>query len=189
MRLTSDVTFSRRWGFPGALMAFSMLLAGCSTTGHPVAKPEPDLTELVSAAAHEMVTHNPDLPRYTPMIAATFVNIDNLGQSSTFGRMASELMASALAKEGVQVREVKMRDSIFIEENVGELILSRQAQRISSQYNARSILLGTYAQGQDYLYVSTRIVRSGDAMVLGSADFRLSLNNDTRSLLENQSGW
>lgn len=166
--------------------------AGCSTMGNSSTKkpvPEPDLSELAHNAAQQMIASNPDLTRYSPMIAATFVSIDNLSQSSTFGRISSEIMASALAQQGMQVREVKMRDSMFIEESVGELILSRQVQRLSAQHNARSILMGTYAQGQDYLYVSTRVVRSGDAMVLGSADFRVKLDNNMRSLLEGQGGW
>ncbi|PCF94190.1 FlgO family outer membrane protein [Vreelandella nigrificans] len=167
------------------------MLVGCSTLGNTNQPntPEPDLSELAHTAASQMVSNNPDLTRHSPMIAATFVSIDNLSQSSTFGRISSELMASALAREGMQVREVKMRDSMFIEENVGELILSRQVQRLSAQHNARSILMGTYAQGQDYIYVSARVVRAGDAMVLSSADFRLPLNNNTRSLLEGQGGW
>lgn len=169
-----------------------LLLAGCSALGNAnntAPEPEPDLSELVHAAAEQMVASNPEIKRYSPMIAATFVSIDNLSQSSTLGRISSELMASALARQGMQVREVKMRDSMFIEESVGELILSRQVQRLTAQHNARSILMGTYAQGQDYVYVSTRVVRAGDAMVLGSADFRLPLNNNTRSLLEGQGGW
>lgn len=169
-----------------------LLLAGCSAMGNAnntAAEPEPDLSELVHAAAEQMMANNPDLTRYSPMIAATFVSIDNLSQSSTLGRISSEIMASALSRQGMQVREVKMRDSMFIEESVGELILSRQVQRLSAQHNARSILMGTYAQGQDYIYVSARVVRAGDAMVLGSADFRLPLNNNTRSLLEGQGGW
>ncbi|NVF13672.1 FlgO family outer membrane protein [Vreelandella maris] len=176
-----------------ALMSIALLLlAGCSTLGNannPPAEPEPDLSELVHAAAEQMIASNPELTRYSPMIAATFVSIDNLSQSSTLGRISSEIMASALSRQGMEVREVKMRDSMFIEESVGELILSRQVQRLSAQHNARSILMGTYAQGQDYVYVSARVVRAGDAMVLGSADFRLPLNNNTRSLLEGQGGW
>ncbi|MCA8866775.1 hypothetical protein FQS61_21680 [Halomonas sp. SBBP1] len=175
-----------------AVMMALLLLAGCSTLGNAnnrSAEPEPDLSELVHAAAEQMVASNPELTRYSPMIAATFVSIDNLSQSSTLGRMSSEIMASALSRQGMQVREVKMRDSMFIEESVGELILSRQVQRLTAQHNARSILMGTYAQGQDYVYVSARVVRAGDAMVLGSADFRLPLNNNTRSLLEGQGGW
>lgn len=179
---------------PLMVAAITLLLAGCGTLGFggsesPPAPREPDLSELAHTAARQIVANNPDITRYSPMIAATFVSIDNLSQSSTFGRISSELMASALAREGMQVREVKMRDSLFIEESVGELILSRQVQRLSAQHDARSILMGTYAQGQDYLYVSARVVRAGDAMVLGSADFKLPLNNNTRSLLEGQGGW
>ncbi|MEA2120572.1 FlgO family outer membrane protein [Halovibrio sp. HP20-59] len=169
-----------------------LLLTGCSALGNAnnmAAEPELDLSELVHAAAEQMIASNPELTRYSPMIAATFVSIDNLSQSSTLGRISSEIMASALSRQGMQVREVKMRDSMFIEESVGELILSRQVQRLSAQHNARSILMGTYAQGQDYIYVSARVVRASDAMVLGSADFRLPLNNNTRSLLEGQGGW
>lgn len=169
-----------------------VLMAGCGALGsanNTRAEPEPDLSELVHAAAEQMIASNPELTRYSPMIAATFVSIDNLSQSSTLGRISSEIMASALSRQGMEVREVKMRDSMFIEESVGELILSRQVQRLSAQHNARSILMGTYAQGQDFVYVSARVVRAGDAMVLGSADFRLPLNNNTRSLLEGQGGW
>ncbi|WP_172116152.1 FlgO family outer membrane protein [Halomonas hibernica] len=170
----------------GLLLLF---IAGCATNSANTRPPEPDLSELAHKAAQQMVAGNPDITRYNPMIAATFVNIDNLTQSSTFGRISSEIMASALVQQGMQVREVKMRHSMFIEEKVGELILSREVQSLSSQYNARSILMGTYAQGQDYLYVSTRVVRSSDAMVLGSADFQVKLDNNMRSLLEGQGGW
>lgn len=102
-----------------AVMMALLLLAGCSTLGNAnnrSAEPEPDLSELVHAAAEQMVASNPELTRYSPMIAATFVSIDNLSQSSTLGRMSSEIMASALSRQGMQVREVKMRDSMFIEE-------------------------------------------------------------------------
>ncbi|WP_346799102.1 FlgO family outer membrane protein [Halomonas sp. Bachu 37] len=199
MFLGHHACFSRR--FPafrrglrllaGALVVLS--LTGCEAIGNRnnnvnQVEPQPDLPELVQAAAERMIANNPDITRHSPMIAATFVSIDNLTRSSTLGRISSELMASALANHGMQVREVKMRDSMFIEEEVGELILSRQVQRLSAQHGARSILMGTYAEGQDYVYISTRVVRSGDAMVLGTAEFKLPLNNNTRSLLGG-GGW
>lgn len=185
--LTRPLT-ATRWLATGFL---ALSLAGCSVLGDSPqqAEPAPDLSELAHTAAEQMVAGNPDMTRYSPMIAATFVSIDDLSQSSTLGRISSEIMASALGRQGMQVREVKMRDSLFIEENVGELILSRTVQRLSAQHDARSILMGTYAQGQDYVYISARVVRSSDAMVLGSADFKLALNNNTRSLLEGQGGW
>lgn len=175
----------------GILLAFmTVILSACSLldTGSSAPPPQPDLSELAHHAAEKIVSGNPDITNYSPMIASTFVDIDNLSQSSTFGRISSEIMASALARYGMQVREIKMRDSMFIEESVGELILSRQVQRLSAQHDARSILMGTYAQGQDYIYVSARVVSTGNAMVLGTADFRLPLDNNTRSLLDD-GGW
>ncbi|WP_159437927.1 FlgO family outer membrane protein [Vreelandella massiliensis] len=173
-----------------AVGCLTLLLNACAALNQNSAddEPAPDLSELAHQAAERIVAGNPDITRYSPMIAATFVDIDNLSESSTFGRISSEIMASALASQGMQVREVKMRDSMFIEESVGELILSRQVQRLSAQHDARSILMGTYAQGQEFIYVSARVVRTGDAMVLGTADFRLPLNNNTRSLLDT-GGW
>lgn len=164
-----------------------LLLGGCRTLGpatYSAAPTEgPDLSELANAAAAQMTANNPDMARYGPMIAATFVNIDDVSQSSTLGRISSELVASALSRQGIRVREVKMRDSLFIEERLGELILSRQVQRLSERYDARSVLMGTYAEGQDYVYISARVVRAADDLLLGSADFRLPLNNNTRALL------
>lgn len=172
----------------------ALLLSACSTleqlgSGANTREPDPDLTELAQSAAEQIVSGNSDVSRYEPMIAATFVDIDNLSESSTFGRISAELMASALSHEGLEVSEVKMRDSLFIEEQIGELILSRKVKRLSDRYNARSILMGTYARGEDFIYVSARVVRSSDARVLGSSAFRLPLNNNTRTLLDGQEGW
>ena len=74
------------------MLLFTMLvLTGCSTLGNNAQpeEPKPDLSQLAHQAAQQMVANNPDLTRYSPMIAATFVSIDNLSQSSTFGRISS----------------------------------------------------------------------------------------------------
>lgn len=160
-----------------------VLLAGCALeSGNPQPKP-PSLNVLVEEAAQRMLADYPDLERYTPMIAATFVDIDQLQRSSTFGRISSELFASELSRAGLAVREVKMRDSLFIEENVGELILSREVRRLMAVHDARAILMGTYAVGQREIYVSVRVVRASDALVLGTAHFSMPLDNHVRSLL------
>lgn len=170
------------------LLSVLALLGGCAAlNGKKAPEPKPTLDERIQQAAEAMLQANPELPRYSPMIAATFVSIDNLSHSSTFGRISSELFASALSRGDIQVREVKMRDSLFIEESIGELILSREVQRLSQAHDARSILMGTYAQGQDTLYLSVRVVRSNDAMVLGSASLAVPLDNNLRAMLGG--GW
>lgn len=147
------------------------------------APPDADMSDLVREATGRMLMDNPQLQQYNPLIAASFVNIDSLTESSTFGRLLSELFASSMTREGFSVREVKMRDSLFIEENVGELILSREVQRLTSVHSARAVLLGTYAVGRTHVYVSVRVVRASDSMVLGVTDLSLPLNANVMSLL------
>lgn len=167
-----------------ALITTLALLGGCAAMNTRIpSTPPPTLDTLIGSAAEEMLADHPELPRHSPLIAATFVNIDNLAHSSTFGRISSELFASELSRSGLEVREVKMRDSLFIEEKIGELILSREVQRLSQAHDARAILMGTYAQGQDTLYLSVRVVRTSDALVLGSASLSVPLDNNLRTML------
>ncbi|NBC48107.1 MAG: hypothetical protein GVY22_08965 [Gammaproteobacteria bacterium] len=142
-----------------------------------------DLAGEINTAAKQLLSENPGLTGYDPMIAATFVDIDNLRASSTFGRISSDLFASAMSQAGIKMREVKMRESLFIEQRLGELILSRQVKRLRNAYDANSILLGTYAQGEETVYLNVRVVRTRDAAVLATTELSLPLDNNLRSML------
>jgi hypothetical protein len=142
-----------------------------------------DLAGEINTAAKQLLSENPGLTGYDPMIAATFVDIDNLRTSSTFGRISSDLFASAMSRAGIKMHEVKMRESLFIEQRLGELILSREIKRLRNAYNANSILLGTYAQGEETVYLNVRVVRTRDAAVLATTELSLPLDNNLRSML------
>jgi hypothetical protein len=142
-----------------------------------------DLAAEINAAAKRLLKANPGLKAYDPMIAATFVDVDNLRSTSTFGRISAELFAAALTQSGIRMREVKLRDSLFIQPQLGELMLSRELARLRNAYAANSMLLGTYAQGDKQLYLSVRVVRTRDAAVLATTELSLPLDNDLRSLL------
>ena len=47
------------------------------------------------------------LSKDQPIIAASFANIDDLSHSSTFGRMASEILAAGMTNRGYQVIDVR----------------------------------------------------------------------------------
>lgn len=143
-----------------------------------------NLSAEITDAAKRLLSVEPELTQYSPMIAATFVDINNLRASSTFGRISSELFASALSQAGVQMREVKMRDSLFVEEKLGELILSREIKRLNKAYSANSILMGTYAVGSNRVYISVRVVNTKNSLVLATADLSLPLDNNLRDMLE-----
>ncbi|ATJ83854.1 FlgO family outer membrane protein [Halomonas beimenensis] len=160
-------------------------LTGCATLSEaPV--PPTTLDEVLTTATAEMVASQPRLAEYDPLIATTLVDIDDLGRSSTLGRLATEIAAAALTEAGLRVREVRLRGSLYVEEGTGELMLSRLAPRIGVDQGARSLLVGTYAVGEESLYLTLRVVRVGDANAMAATTIRLPLTNDLRAMLN---GW
>lgn len=194
MSQASLLTLHRAWMSLLAIL-LGVLLIGCipNTNKNPpityYQNVQPaNLSAEITDAAKRLISVKPELAQYSPMIAATFVDINNLRASSTFGRISSELFASALSQAGVRMREVKMRDSLFVEEKLGELILTREVKRLNAAYSANSILMGTYAVGSNRVYISARVVNTRDSMVLATADLSLPLDNNLRAMLD-EKGW
>lgn len=101
-----------------------------------------------------------------PLIVASLVSIDDMKKSSTLGRMSSEIIAGRLAQQGFKVQEVKMSQSdIFVSEEEGEMILSRNLHQIGKKHDVQGFVVGTYAVGRYHrnrnevdVYVALRLV-------------------------------
>lgn len=170
-----------------AVIGLTVLTTGCASDQRVATAPKDQQVDLVGtlAAARKPLFDNllAPLSKDKPIIAASFANIDNLSDSSTFGRMASEVIAAGLTERDYKVIEVKMRNSLFIKQRAGEFMLSRQLKNISQEHDAQAVLLGTYAVGGENLYVNARLVRTSDNIVVGSHDFVLPLNRDIKYML------
>ena len=128
---------------------------------------------------------NRKFPPDTPIMAASFVNIDSLTTSSTFGRIVSEQVASRLAQHGLRIIEIKLRqESVFIKKGQGEFILSRELKDLGSSREIRAALVGTYAVSKHFIFVSARIVRTEDSSVLAGCDYEVPNDDITRSILK-----
>jgi TolB-like protein len=120
----------------------------------------------------------------TPIMAASFVDIDNLTTSSTFGRIVSEQIASRLAQHGFRIIEMKLRqESVFIKRGEGEFMLSRELRDLGSSREIGAALVGTYAVSEHFIFVSARIVRTEDSTVLAGCDYEIPNDDITRSLM------
>jgi TolB-like protein len=119
-----------------------------------------------------------------PLIVASFVNVNNLEESSSFGRMIAEQIVSRFVQRGQRVIELKLRqNSIFIMEGKGEFMLSRDLREISKTYNASAVVVGTYAEGGERLYVSARIVRPTDNVIISSYDVGIPMDPMTMNMM------
>ncbi|MBL7202856.1 MAG: hypothetical protein ISS63_00815 [Desulfobacteraceae bacterium] len=119
-----------------------------------------------------------------PILAASFVNIDDLTKSSTLGRIVSEQIASRLAQHGFKIVEVKLRqESVFIKEGKGEFLLSREVLNLGASRSAHAVLVGTYAVSKNFIFVSARVVRAEDSSVVTGYDYELPNDVTTKSML------
>jgi TolB-like protein len=169
---------------PSALVAgLAVLLSGCVTSLHS----KGDLLNSTRHAADRLAKNldQPIVPDGGCILVASMVNVDDMNDSSSFGRIASEQIASALSREPhmFPIAEVRLRQNIFLKEQAGEFLLSREAIDVSKKHDAQALLVGTYAVGHESVYVSARIVNPLSNEIVSSYDFSVPFDDNTKTLL------
>ena len=171
----------------------SALLAGCSTNSNSAyVKAEPSYEDaqknpFVSAtrdAVQKLLT-GLDIKEYqrTPMLVATVVNVNDLRKTAPLGRTLSEQYASHLVNSGLLVKELKLRGDIFVREETGELMLSRELKDIAKLHSAGVVLVGTYSQAANATFVSLKLVMTDTGQIIRGHDYALPNNADVNKLL------
>ena len=183
----------------GLFVVTGLILAagGCSKYTYDPFGPPPapsryqtqdaDLVGESYAAADAMLNETPWLrDQRAPIIVATFVNINSLQNSSGLGRIIAEQIAARFAQAGFTVIELKLRNDIFVKENAGEFVLSRNVKDIARAHNATAVVAGSYAAGRNNVFVNARMIRAADSLILAAYDYKLPIGPDTTALLASQ---
>lgn len=157
-------------------------IAGCETTPSRKKLSDADIISTSHKAAVELMKRGGNAGSGI-IIVASFANINDLENSSSLGRIISQQFASAFTSNGYEVVEMLLRNNVYIASGKGEFLLSRQIQNLSSQHNASAVVVGVYAVGKDNVYVTSKMIRASDNIVLASHDFTLPLGPDTSSLV------
>ncbi len=118
-----------------------------------------------------------------PFIVATLVNIDQLEQSSTLGRLITEQLATRMTQLGFNVVDLKVRNSIYMKRNEGEFFLTREIKEVANIHKAQAVILGTYAESANLIYVNLKLVNPTNSMVLSAYDYALPLDRQVKSLM------
>ncbi|MDG4596335.1 MAG: FlgO family outer membrane protein [Candidatus Contendobacter sp.] len=181
-------------GVAALLVALNLGILGCASWGNddtatstrPVVR-DANLVDASHAAADALLARAPWLKeRREPLLATTFVDINNLETSSALGRVIGEQVGSRFTQEGFTVIEIKMRNNIFVAEGTGELMLSRSVREISQSHNAAAVITGTYAVARQSVYVTARLIRATDNLVLAAYDYVLPYGPDAKALVAAQ---
>ena len=175
----------RRTAALGLWAAASLaLLPGCAQYyyGEHATATSTDLVEANRIAADRLLQDaliDPD----RPVLVATLVSVDQLGESSRLGRTITEQISGRLVQRGVQVIEPRMRASLAMSPAQGELLLSREVREVSRSHDAQAVLVGTYAVSVRSVYVSLKLVHPVGNVVVAAVDYTLPMSDNVRGLL------
>jgi TolB-like protein len=122
-----------------------------------------------------------------PIAVTTFVEIDNLYQSSTFGRILAEQLISELSMRGYKVIEIRLSDAVQIMEDQGEMGLSREVQTLRPNQEIAGLVVGTYASSTDRVYVNARIIDPKSSQVISVGSVEMAKSNEIAQLLRTNS--
>lgn len=128
--------------------------------------------------------------RQMVLLPITFVNLDDLSRTSTFGRFCSEQLAEEMKLRDYGVVELRRLRELLILPRTGELGLGRDTAEIFNTYKANAILFGTYTITAQQVVLSVRLVqtKTNSLMAVGTAFFDRRNNLFVNSLLLKEAG-
>lgn len=169
---------------------------------HPVSKPqtiegiryEPDDVDYADARelklkarelAEQLVVDMKDCSlQGSVALPTSFVNLDDFRETSAFGRLVGEQLYFELNQRGYPVREYRINGSIRPRVAAGEFALSRNLGKVMARYPGSVIILGTYSQAPNAVFVNARLVRPSDGRVLRTANMVIESNPTIQRLLQ-----
>jgi TolB-like protein len=118
-------------------------------------------------------------------LVTSFTNLNNISETSSFGRLMSENMMHELQVRKWQVFDIRLAKDILVNET-GEFSLSRDVSRIKDAYTIGGVITGTYTLAGKNIIVNARVIDINHGTILSSAQVHLRLNNVTEALLKGE---
>jgi TolB-like protein len=187
------MTTRKAWISAGVFSAALVFggLTGCGTTPE-LSYEEAALSQFISAnhkaaddlmamAGSPAMASSQDASGNT-MLVATIADINALEKSSALGRVISEHLSSRLAQIGKSVVEMKLRNSVFVRNNQGEFLLTREIRELARAHNAGSVVVGTYTDGDTVVFVSLKLIDPANGLIMAAHDYALPMNRQVRRL-------
>jgi len=166
------------------LIFITTSLSGCLTNYRKPIE-DVDLVEVSYDAVDTLLEQlSQPIPEGSLIVVSTLVNVDDLNQTSAFGRIVSDQIASALNNSGYRIRGMEMRTELFVKEGGGMLHLTDETKKTLEEHNASALVVGVFAAGRVSAYVSLRIVDINSKNIISSTDFSVPMGPDARVLLK-----
>ncbi len=165
-------------------MALAALLCGCAQPSQkPTANYFISANYRAAESLMEQLREHGRLPPRTTLLMGTLVNIDALERSSTLGRLISEQVSARFSQADYRMVEMKFGKSIYISQGQGELMLTREIHELADSYAAPAVIVGTYGESRDHLFINLKVIQSNTNVILAVHDYALPMDNNVRAML------
>jgi FlgO protein len=163
----------------------STLLSACGGIHQYLQNRDADLVEESYDATerlHKKILNK--IPKNSLIVVSTLLNVDNLNQTSSFGRIVSDQIASAFNSLGYQVIGMEMPIDLFVLEDGGRFHLSDETKAMLRHYKAATLVGGVYAPGKQNGYVSLRMVDINSKHIIAATDFSVPMGPDAKMMMK-----
>ncbi|MEA3553397.1 MAG: FlgO family outer membrane protein [Campylobacterota bacterium] len=129
-----------------------------------------NLNEVIMQIAKQLLHSNTVKDKTTKIILTTFVNLDNLEETTTFGRMLSESMFNELHVNKFNVTDFRGQDAISVTKD-GEFHITRETEKLKDTIETiEYILVGTYVKFENKSFlINSRIIDSISGNIISSS--------------------
>ncbi len=135
-------------------------------------------TDLTNTAFPPLVPRNPN----KPILATTFVNNNNLQQTSKFTRTLQSHIASGLVQLGYTVQEINLRKDLVVQPESGETMLTRDLEYMRGDYKAQAILVGTISITNRTMYITARLVNPKTTNIISAKDYKFCMDDNVLAM-------
>jgi TolB-like protein len=178
-----------RYGLLGLLLA-CLLLSGCAK------EPQKDFSQVTSdffgfgdqLADQLVVNKRHKGVKEERLILTTFVHLDDLYQTSSFGRAMTESLSSALFRRGFRVAEIRKGPGLYVKSKSGELTLTRDISLIAREQEVQAIVAGTYSLTPTTVVINARLLAAESEEVLSVAGLEIERSANINYLLSERKG-
>jgi len=122
---------------------------------------------------------------YEPVVVTTFVNLDNMKETSGLGRLIAENIIHELQVRGWKVFDIRLAKDIVIKPQ-GEFSITRDIRNLRNYYNVNAVITGTYAITSNVVIVNARVIDVKTGIVISSGQVAFPIE-EVSSLLADRS--
>jgi TolB-like protein len=122
-------------------------------------------------------------PQISPILITTFVDVNDVRQTSPLGRAFSELLMTYLQRNYFDVIEMRMGNVIDMDKKSGEFVLTRDSKDLAARHNAMSVIAGTYTVTDQSVIFNGRIVNLKDSTLYSAWSTRMVKTKEIKALL------